>query len=253
MSRQRPQACHGVSDSVAVAALYQSDTDWEFIRDTTTLRGIRFWPPTTDSIALAEARRSELYLCMALHDTLLVVSNMPGVKSLNEWTRPLTETDIVKLFPSGYELIPPEPYECGEDDCCCGPDYMEVHNASDTVLFEGDSLFELCTMRLMSNGVSFAGLQVGMPVDSVAELMALPVMDYSGYRCLVIVEPSETYEAWYGLTDHYLNQDPNPGQSTISTMLLEIDKGRISQIRLNLDHFERGMWRCAARGINSWY
>lgn len=254
--RQRPQACNGMTDSVVITSIYEVHEagTWDFVRDTTTLTGIRLWPCITDSLALEEARRSELYLCLKLHDTLLVVSNLPGIKSYNEWARMLIVSEIKAFFPTDYEVDEPLPvHEHSEGDCCCGPDYAKVYGCGDSAFFEGDSIFSLLALRFVSGNVDFAGLRVGMSLDSAAVLMALPAMDYSGYQCVVVVNPLQLEKAWYGLTQHKYNQSPNPGLFFEGPLVLEVQQGHVSQIRFGLDRFCRGQWRILARGFNDLY
>lgn len=242
--RARPAAIDGVPCTVA-----KEDFDYAIGRgDTVLLQGLRRYPATVDSAAIDRARAEGLYLMMEMGDTLLVVAHQPGLLSLHALARDFMDMEEVRdLMPEGSTLVPPVHEEPAEGDCSCGPHYLDVYVEGDTLVYSGngDNRFALDDFVLRDDAVGFAGIKVGMPLNDMAALHALPQMDYSRYRCVLFVRPDELDQAWYGLTSHRLNWDPNLGLFGI--LLLEAHDGRITQMRYNSDRFHQGRWQRGER------
>lgn len=241
--RARPMAIEGVPCTVA-----KEEYDYTVGRgDTVLLQGLRRYPATIDSAAIDKARAEELYLMMEMGDTLLVVAHQPGLLSLHSLTREMTMEEVGDLMPVGSTLVPPVHEEPAEGDCSCGPHYLEIYVGDDTVVFSerSDERFALEDFVLRDDAVDFAGIKVGMPLNDMAALHALPQMDYSRYHCVLFVGPDELDKAWYGLPDHRLNWDSNLGLDGI--LLMEARDGRITQLRYNSDRFHQGRWQRGER------
>ncbi len=237
--RIRPMAIDGVPCTVA-----KEDFDYTVGHgDTVLLQGLRRYPATIDSAAIDKARAEELYLMMEMGDTLLVVAHQPGLLSLHSLTREMTMEEVGDLMPAGSTLVPPVHEEPAEGDCSCGPHYLEVYVGGDTIVFSEaiSGCFDLEDFVLRSDAVDFAGIKVGMPLNDMAALHALPQMDYSRYCCVLFVRPDELDKAWYGLPNHRLNWDPNLGLHGI--LLMEASDGLITQLRYNSDYFHHGRWQ----------